>query len=59
MKIIKQGEAKKEEWRGLCLYCHCEFIYDRNDIKIDQREGDYVVCPICGKYINVMGRNNA
>lgn len=56
MKIIKKGKIRKEEWRGLCLDCHCEFIYDGDDIKIDQREGDYIVCPTCGKYINVTGR---
>lgn len=59
MKIIKKGKIRKEEWRGSCLDCHCEFMYDRNDIKIDQREGDYVVCPTCGKFINVMGRYHA
>lgn len=63
MRIIKKGEVKKEEWRGLCLYCHCEFMYDRNDIKkikkLDHSEGEYIVCPTCKKFIDVAGRNNA
>lgn len=58
MKIIKKGKVEKKEWKGFCLNCHCEFIYDQSDIKIDQREGDYVVCPTCDNFINAMGRNN-
>lgn len=58
MKIIKKGKVEKKEWGVLCLDCHCEFIYDTGDIKIDRREGDYVVCPTCGNFINAIGRNN-
>lgn len=59
MRIIKKGKVEKKEWRGFCLDCHCEFIYNKADIKVDQHVGDYVVCPTCGISIDVMERSNS
>ena len=56
MRIIKKGTIEKKEWRGLCPTCHCEFIYESNDIKDSRHFGYYVVCPTCKLSINVMER---
>lgn len=54
MEIIKQGQ-KPEEKKTLktCENCKCEFAYVKSDVKPDQRDGDYVICPCCGKWINI------
>lgn len=52
MKIIKQGELPNEEKEKTCYNCKTVFSYTRKDVKPDQRDGDYVICPVCGKWIN-------
>lgn len=52
MKVIKKGKVPFKEKRFECSYCGCEFFADENDKKVDQRDGDYVVCPTCGKFIS-------
>lgn len=53
MKIIKKGKLPKEEKRMTCSYCGCVFEYNRSDVHTDQREGDWVECPTCGRCLDV------
>ena len=56
MRIIKEGKLPPKEKKMTCLECGCVFMYDRSDVHYDQREGCWVVCPTCKKYITVDGR---
>lgn len=52
MKIIKQGKIEAEkEITVTCKKCETKFSYTREDVKPDQRDGDYVECPICKSFI--------
>lgn len=51
MKIIKKGKVKEEEYHKVCGYCDTEFTYTSSDVKPDFRDGDYVICPVCGKFL--------
>ena len=53
MRIIKKGKLPPKEKKMECKNCGCVFMYDFRDIHSDQREGDYVICPTCKKFINV------
>lgn len=53
MRVIKKGKLPPKEKRMTCLECGCVFMYDRSDIKTEQRDGDFVICPTCGKFITV------
>ena len=53
MRIIKKGKIPPKEKRITCPKCGCVFMYEPCDIHSDQREGDYVVCPTCKKFIYV------
>ena len=61
MKIIKIGNVEPSTRRKICYYCSSEFEYDTTDIKYD-RDGDYVICPVCDKFLNInnfkLGRFN-
>lgn len=52
MKIIKPGKPKTDEGRLTCS-CGCIFIYSRQDINPDFRDGPYVICPSCSAWISV------
>ena len=56
MRIIKKGKLPPKEKKMECPECGCVFMYERSDIKCDQREGCWVVCPTCKKCIDVDGR---
>ena len=52
MKIIKQGiDPEKKEIKERCYNCKTVFTYNKTDVKPDFRDGDYVICPNCGKFI--------
>lgn len=53
MRTIKEGKLPPKEKKLVCPKCGCVFMYDRSDIHSDQREGCWVVCPTCGKYIDI------
>lgn len=55
MRIIKDGNNKPIEYKMVCYNCGCEAIYTKEDIHFDQRDGDYVVCPCCGRWISHNG----
>ena len=40
IKIIKEGIR---ELRAICPFCHCEFIYEKEDL-----DDGMVICPCCG-----------
>ena len=55
MRIIKEGKLPPKERKMECNNCGCVFMYEQEDIHSDQRDGNYVVCPTCKKFINVYG----
>jgi hypothetical protein len=40
MRVIKAGTVDYREYEFTCIHCECEFVADKRDKKIDQREGD-------------------
>lgn len=52
MRVIKEGTIDKREYKFECFLCNCEFVADKRDKKTDQRDGDYVMCPCCGSWID-------
>lgn len=54
MKIIERGISKVNSYRHRCNSCNTLFEYNDDDIKHDQRDGNYVICPMkgCGKFIS-------
>ena len=57
MRIIVEGRKPIKEWQVICKDCGCVFVFDNSDVKSDQKEGDWVVCPTCKKFITVTDRN--
>ena len=52
MRVIKKGTIDKREYKFECSRCNCEFAADKNDKHVDQRDGDYVICPCCNAWID-------
>lgn len=52
MRIIKKIPPKNQVWVVKCQNCGTILQYDKSDITHDQREGSYIQCPECAKYIN-------
>jgi len=53
MRVIKEGKVKPlKEVIETCHKCDTIFSYTTEDIKIDIRDGNYVICPICKCFIN-------
>lgn len=52
MRVIKEGTIDKREYKFECGRCNCEFAADKNDRHVDQRDGDYVICPCCHAWID-------
>jgi len=53
MKIIKEGQdPKKTEIEETCHKCSTVFSYTQSDVQPDSRDGDYVICPVCGGFIS-------
>lgn len=55
MKILKKGGVKEKEYRKKCGKCDTKFSYTSADIPSDWRDGDYVICPVCGQFISHAG----
>lgn len=53
MKIIKMGNQTPKEKVKTCHNCKTVFSFTNQDINPDQRDGDYVICPVCKTFINV------
>lgn len=52
MKIIKEGNLPEDKQkRETCYNCKTVFEYVKADVQSDFRDGDYIVCPKCGKFI--------
>ncbi len=52
MKIIKKGEKKEKEYIKTCSGCKTKFSYKNRDIETD-RDGSYVICPVCKAFIAI------
>jgi len=50
MKVIKQVEPVKKVFEKTCGYCKSELEYDMSDVESD-RDGSYIICPSCGKFL--------
>lgn len=53
MEIIKKGNENKKKYMFTCRVCGCEAKFDESDIKGD-RDGQYIVCPQCGRFVSIM-----
>lgn len=54
MKIVKMGKVPDEmERQKTCYNCKTVFSYIPSDTQTD-RDGKYVICPVCGKFIHVI-----
>ena len=54
MEILKQGKVPDKKTKKTCKGCKCVFTYISSDIHVDNREGNYVICPTCGSFISVV-----
>lgn len=53
LKIIQRGNVTESKPKiDSCDKCKTKFEYDQSDIQRD-RDGRYVVCPMCGAFISV------
>lgn len=50
MKVIKQGQKVEKTRKVTCYGCKSKLEYTSNDVQSD-RDGKYIVCPVCGKFI--------
>lgn len=51
MEIVKEGQdPAKSSIEETCYNCETVFRYNQSDVQSD-RDGYYVVCPHCGKFI--------
>ena len=58
MKVIKQGNGHIEKpVKKTCGSCNSKLEYTRADIKSDQRDGDYIICPVCDSWMSVRSTN--
>lgn len=52
-KIIKRGQdPRTKPVRHTCGKCKSVIEFTRSDIHGDQRDGNYVKCPVCNSFIN-------
>lgn len=55
MEIIKQGTIPDRRVRFQCDWCHCIFIADKDEYKVETGEYQSVEyqckCPTCGKMV--------
>lgn len=52
MRIIKKGKLPNDEKKKTCKTCNTQFLFKEADIHND-RDGRYVICPGCKKFIAV------
>ena len=52
MKVLVEKHNNKKVYKVECWNCGSVLEYTDNDIEIDERDGNYVVCPICNSFIN-------
>lgn len=51
MKVIKEGAKKENEYEVECSKCDSVLHYTNGDRHSDQRDGDYIICPVCKAFI--------
>lgn len=56
MRIIRKGKIIPKEWEQTCSKCNCLFAFTNSDIKTD-RDGSYLICPTCNKYLTPIKSN--
>lgn len=52
MKVLVEKHNDKKVYKVECWNCGSILEYTHNDIEIDERDGNYVTCPICDSFIN-------
>lgn len=51
-RVIKRGDAHvSKPVQVICPKCMSVVEFERSDIYSDQRDGDYVKCPVCCRFI--------
>jgi RNase P subunit RPR2 len=53
MKIIKEGKLPERTKQKTCSYCTAVLEYEPADVTYDRRDGPYIVCPCCKKFLSV------
>lgn len=56
-RVLKRGEKLREVAVYTCARelksgCGSEIEFERSDVRSDQRDGSYVVCPVCKAWID-------
>jgi len=42
-----------EEYKKKCQHCNSQLAFLPEDVKDDEMSGTYVICPICGKFVQL------
>jgi transcription elongation factor Elf1 len=52
MEVISRGVNPDTVPKDMkCYHCNTVLRYVPSDVHHDQRDGSYVICPVCGKYL--------
>ena len=53
VKILRHGNRRKVEilYEFTCPTCGCQGTFEPSDLSRD-RDGEYIICPECGKFID-------
>lgn len=57
MKVLKRGKVKEKVYHKTCHNCKSKLEYKDSDIECD-RDGDYIICPVCKKFIAIGSTDN-
>ena len=52
MQVLKRGQPPQEvKYTYKCTACDSVLLIERSDRQACQRDGDYVICPVCDAVI--------
>lgn len=51
MKVLVEKHNDKKVYKVKCWKCGSVLEYTVNDIEMDERDGNYVTCPVCNYFI--------
>lgn len=51
-RIISKGVIPNKEKQITCYNCNTVFAFMPEEVKYDYRDGDYIICPVCTKFID-------
>ena len=50
---MKKDRCTKAKCRRLTCSCGTEAIFEANEVQSCQREGSWVVCPVCNSFVSI------